>query len=68
MKYMNLKCCETYIHFLGGWGESLMELKNGWGCQKVREDLLAAKGHIILRILLDCEMFAESVKLVHLLF
>ena len=38
------------------------------GCQKLGEDLLAAKDHIILRTLLDCEMFTEAVKLVHLLF
>ena len=38
----------------------------GGRCQKVEEDLLAAKGNIILRTLLDCQMFAEAVKLVHL--
>ena len=69
MKYMNLKCRETYTHFLrGDGGNHLWSLKMDGGCQKVGEDLLAAKSHIILRTLLDCEMFAEAVKLVHLLF
>ena len=57
---------ETYptLWGIGGMGESLVELKDGWGCQKVGEDLLAAKGQIILRILLDYEMFTEAVNLV----
>ena len=49
MNYIHLNCRETYTH-------GALKLVGGGECQKVGADLPAAKGHIILRTLLDCEM------------